>query len=441
MPCTGLSISEFLAAFTDREAIAREAAAAIDSLGSTATRGNGVLDPQELDAALAAARSPELVKSSDASRMRKLLGLGPRKGEVKPAGKPLRELLTRLIGSSLDRCTSANDVVGEVQAEAKAQTITDDALLGNLRPLCKDPELRTREAGDPSYVKAATFVAEKLRAAGFAPYGDVASGQRTFLQKFSWEERFASRVSESVNVVARLEGKGPEPREAVLVVAHLDNLSAGEKAWYEQQNGRSLAAYEGANDNTSCVAAVLEAARAVAAAGGCQRDVVVLIPSAEEDGLKAPPFDAKKLAGVINLEMIGRNETAELLVFGGGSAADASANPLYDRALRVAGEQGVSLKPGHEFDDGEGWWRRSDHYVTASAGIPSIMLHGRATPDSYHTADDTLEKLNLEKIRVTGRLLFRLLRDLGNDPATLATGERLRAARNIFEGRVWRHAG
>lgn len=157
--------------------------------------------------------------------------------------------------------------------------------------------------------------------------------------------------------------------------------------------------------------------------------------------MRRPPIDARRLAGVVNLEMVGRNATSELLVFGGADDREAFANPLYTRALRVAEDTHATLKHGLPCDDGEGWWTRSDHYVTATAGIPSIMLHGRASPESYHTADDTLEALNLDKIRVTSQLLFRLLRDLGNDPATLATGDRLTPTSNCFPGRVWRPVG
>ena len=115
--------------------------------------------------------------------------------------------------------------------------------------------------------------------------------------------------------------------------------------------------------------------------------------------------------------MIGNNDTSELLCFGGGSGREADNNPLYQRSLRLAAEHDLSLKPGHQFDDGETWWDRSDHRVTANMGIPSIMLHGRAVLGSYHTNKDTLENLNVEKIRVTARHLFRVVRDLANDPA------------------------
>jgi Zn-dependent M28 family amino/carboxypeptidase len=210
--------------------------------------------------------------------------------------------------------------------------------------------------------------------------------------------------------------------------------------------------YEGANDNTSCVAAVLEMAQAIQESGPCQRDVIVLIPSAEEDGLKgteafcmAPPVQLDRVIGAVNLEMIGRNVTGELLCFGGGNNREAEGNPLYQRSMRLAKESGTTLKPGHQFDDGEGWWNRSDHRVTANLGIPSIMLHGRATPDSYHTNKDTLEALNVEKIRVTARHLFRVVRDLANDPKPVekrGSSNRLWSGNlSGYPGKVWPGGG
>src|SRR5262249_27496613 len=158
--------------------------------------------------------------------------------------------------------------------------------------------------------------------AGAEPFGDTKDGERSYLQAFQWQTRYGDRrPSHSWNVVARMPGHGdPAQRKTVMITAHLDNLSADEKADYLRREGRDLSYYEGANDNTAAVAALLEVARAVRAAGGSYHDIVFMVPSAEEEGLKGTEAFMKsglippeQIGAVVNLEMIGRNKTSELL--------------------------------------------------------------------------------------------------------------------------------
>ncbi|MBN2361196.1 MAG: Zn-dependent exopeptidase M28 [Deltaproteobacteria bacterium] len=456
MPVRNIPRSDLPAAFPEKRAAAEKLGAAIDSLGSGAEKGDGVLQESEIKAAIELARGDRVDGGGTARDHRAAaLGLGASRQPVSTApggANTVRSLFLEVMGElRSSRLDSAEKFAAEVQTGKATQGITDADLLADLTPLCTDPELSVREAGGPQYIKSAQWVADKLASYGAKPLGDSKDGQRTFLQAFRWEERFVNKVSRSYNVVARFDGQGPEPRDAVLVIAHLDNLSAAEKLDY-QRRGRDMSNYQGANDNTSCVAAVLEMAQAIQESGPCRRDVIVLIPSAEEDGLKgteafclAPPVPLDRIIGAVNLEMIGRNATDELLCFGGGRGSEADDNPLYRRAIRLAGEYGTSLKPGHQFDDGEHWWDRSDHRVTANMGIPSIMLHGRATPDSYHTNQDTLDKLNIEKIRVTARHLFRIVRDLANDPAPLEKRKQTQipswSTLGGYPGKVWPGAG
>lgn len=305
--------------------------------------------------------------------------------------------------------------------------------------------MRAREASSPGYTKAAQFVADELKKAGVKPLGDSAGGAPSNFQAFRWDDRFApGTIGKSSNVVGVLPGKGKAPREAVLVIAHLDNLSRAEKDWYARNEGRQLGKYEGANDNTASVAALLEVARGLQAAGGSERDVIFLVPSAEEDGLKgteafvkAPPVPLDRIIGAVNMEMIGRNATSELLLYGGPTTAEAESNPLYARANKIAQGTGTTVKPGPENDDGERWYDRSDHLVTQNAGIPSIMFHGRTTAGNYHTADDTVENLNMEKVRVVGQQVLRVVRDLANDERPAERRGPAKPVVNPFPGRVW----
>ncbi len=412
-----ISRAKLLQAFVDKPAVADKLARAIDALGTGKAKNDGVLSVSEIEAALLKVKSDGV------------------------DGRTLHDGFKALFGADvLTAIPDAGTFVQRVLTEQSAQGITEADLVADLKVLTKDPVPSTREAASPTYAKAAEWVAKQLKDAGVEPLGD----QGTFFQAFRWQQRFEDEISKTSNVVGRIEGTGPEPRETVVLIAHLDNLSSGEKDWYAKNEGRKFPTYEGANDNTASVAAVLEVTRALQEAGANRRDIIIFIPSAEEEGLKgteafvrAPPVPLDQMVGVVNLEMIGRNTTDQLLVYGGNDDQEAAKNPLYARALKVAAQSETLVRAGAQNDDGEGWYRRSDHLVTANAGIPSIMFHGRTAEGTYHTADDTLENLNLEKVRVTARQVFRLVRDLANDPSAKEKRGPAKAELNPFPGRVF----
>jgi hypothetical protein len=410
--------SDLTRAFPRDSARADALGAAIDALGEGTEQHDGTLGEAELDTALRQAR----------------------------LGASLEADLEALFGADAGaRLRDAKGFAEAVATELGVQSITVPELTKDLEVLTQDPILHVREAGAPDYAKSAAWAAQQLADAGVEPSGDRVDGERTFFQGFRWEERYAEGVtSQSANVVGVLPGQGPEPREAVLVIAHLDNLSRAEKEWYQREQGRDLSTYEGANDNAAAVAAALEVARALKEAGPQARDVIFLLPSAEEDGLKGteafvmnPPVPLDRIVGAVNLEMIGANDLDELVLYGGPTTGIALENPLYRRAMEVAARSGVTLKPGPENDDQQGWYRRSDHYVTAQAGIPSLMFHGRAAPDTYHTASDTLENLNLPKVERVAEQVVRVVRDLANDPNARERRGPPSQELNHYPGQVW----
>lgn len=416
-----ITANVFVQAFSKSPELATRLAQAIDG-GGQRSRANGVLSVSEISAALRAATTTGYDSAALRDGFTKLFGA---------------EVLTSPRGAEL--------IAQKVSTEAAVGGVTEKDLLKDLQILCKDPSMSVREAASPDYVKAAGFVADELKKAGVKPLGDKKNGEASYFQAFRWDDRFApGTIAKSSNVVGVLPGKGKEPREAVLVIAHLDNLSRAEKDWYARNEGRQLRRYEGANDNTASVAALLEVARGLQAAGGNQRDVIFLVPSAEEDGLKgteafvkAPPVPLDRIVGAVNLEMIGRNATSELLLYGGATTVEAKKNPLYARAERIANASGTAVKAGPDNDDGQGWYERSDHLVTQNAGIPSIMFHGRTTEGNYHTDDDTVENLNMEKVRVVGQQVLRVVRDLANDERPAERRGPAKPTVNPFPGRVW----
>jgi len=314
---------------------------------------------------------------------------------------------------------------------------------------------RGRDPTHHSYGKIARWVAGRLQEQGVLPAGDGRSRLKRYLQTFEWDQRFAPGRGRSDNVIGIRPGDG-STREAILVIAHLDGLSGAQKRTIEAAAARSgkpldMSRYQGANDNGSAVAAALhvsDALRRLERLKGrpLSRDVVFFFPSAEEEGLKgteaftrfARHFGDKRFVAAINFEMVGRGNPARIRLFGGNNAADALRNPVYRRAMALPTRGAMArLIPGHEHDGGERWFTRSDHYVTALGGVPSVMYVGE--PGDYHRPADNLASIDVRTNRAVSRHATRLVVDLANAASPAPSGRPLPfKVRTGYGGKVYR---
>jgi Zn-dependent M28 family amino/carboxypeptidase len=172
--------------------------------------------------------------------------------------------------------------------------------------------------------------------------------------------------------------------------------------------------------------------------------VVFVSLNAEERGLlgawaytEQPPVPLDQTVGVINLDMIGRNE--EIPPNGGArffglEVTPASANTnsvdLYgysfapdlaaaiERANR-AGGVGLELKTRND-NNASNLVRRSDQWPFLHRGVAAIGFHTGLHPD-YHTPADTPDKINYEKIEKVARLAHQVTWDLANQNAGRTT--------------------
>jgi hypothetical protein len=319
----------------------------------------------------------------------------------------------------------------------------------DLRRMTRDPS--GRDCTSPQYHTMTRWLAGRLKRVGVQPAGDGKGGLDQYLQRFSWDQRFQSGKASSENVIGVRRGDGTS-NEAVLVVGHLDGLSAAEKSWYETQKQptRQMAGYQGANDNASAVAAALYVSDAIgrlekARGKPLHRDVIFFFPAAEEEGLKGAEafaryskrFAGKKIVGVVNFEMIGRGDPKKIRLFGGDDATGTAANPLYARALALTGKGSTAkVVPGLPLDGGEGWFGRSDHYVLSQAGVPSVLYLGDT--GDYHTPKDNLAGIDPKTNKAVARHALRLVVGLANDPQAELPGKALPiVSRTGFSGQVY----
>jgi hypothetical protein len=193
----------------------------------------------------------------------------------------------------------------------------------------------------------------------------------------------------ATNVVGFIDNKA---RNTVVVGAHLDHLGYGE-------DGNSLdrvkQVHNGADDNASGVAGVIELARMLKASPLKQNNYLFLGFSGEELGLlgskyfvEHPTIDLNSINYMINLDMIGRiNETNPLLTIGGFGTS-----PAWVTTYSSTGKKGIYTSSlSFKFDSsGAG---PSDHTSFYLKDIP-VLFYFTGVHSDYHKASDDFDKIN-----------------------------------------------
>jgi Zn-dependent M28 family amino/carboxypeptidase len=215
------------------------------------------------------------------------------------------------------------------------------------------------------------------------------------------------------NVVAVLEGSDPQLRnEYVILSAHMDHVGVGEPV-----NGDSI--YNGADDDASGTAALVEVAEALASVPERpRRSVIFLHVSGEELGLlgshwysENPTVPLERVVANINVDMIGRNSPDTVVVIGKNySSLGTTANAVQGRHPELGLTLSDDIWPEEQF------FFRSDHFNFARKEIPSLFFFSGVHED-YHRPSDHLEKLDLDKAARISRMIFYLVQEIANDPS------------------------
>jgi hypothetical protein len=224
-----------------------------------------------------------------------------------------------------------------------------------------------------------------------APTNEKATGKLSIVIK-------SDDKATGCNVVAVLEGKGRKA-EAVVFSAHHDHIG-------ERLDGD---AFNGADDNASGTAGLLEIAEAFAKGGPRpDRSIVFLSVSGEELGLwgsqwyaEHPTWPLDKIVADINIDMIGRAP-------GENGAIQMQITPSHQHEkFSSIVRDGVALgaKFGITFTSGDQYYERSDHYNFARKGVPVVFFCDGEHPD-YHKVSDSADKLAYPHMEAIARLAF-----------------------------------
>lgn len=233
------------------------------------------------------------------------------------------------------------------------------------------------------------------------------------------------KLVSSPNVVAIIPGSDPVLRKQYVVVsAHLDHLGIGAPV-----KGDSI--FNGAMDNASGVASVIEFARhARAMKRPFRRSIVLLAVTGEEEQLfgswwyaARPTVPAGAIVADINLDMFLPILPMRVITVYGRTESDLGA-----RFAAVAARAGVGVED--DPDPRRNYFIRSDQYSFIRKGVPSLFFEVGAGSDTaatsklaawnrdhYHdVTDDVSQPVDLEVAAAFTHLLYDFTRDVANAP-------------------------
>ncbi len=207
-------------------------------------------------------------------------------------------------------------------------------------------------------------------------------------ESFSANFKVDSKVITSHNIVGRIEGS-KHPDQTVIYSAHWDHLGVG------QPDAKGDRIYNGAVDNATGTAALIELGRAFAKAPRPERSVVFLNVTVEEKGLLGSEYYAAKplyplatTVGVINMDALDPHGPARNFTISGSAKLD-----LLDDLISEAKKFGMVYSPDPKPEAGH--FFRSDHFSFAKRGVPAIsfgsgndwvdggLAAGKAAEDDY----------------------------------------------------------
>ncbi|KZN67036.1 M20/M25/M40 family metallo-hydrolase [Pseudoalteromonas luteoviolacea] len=209
------------------------------------------------------------------------------------------------------------------------------------------------------------------------------------------------------NVVATKPCAFAQCEPAIIFTAHYDHLGGSE---YRH--------YPGANDNATGVAVMMDIARRLDNVE-FKRDLVFVATDAEEKGLHGAKHFVSQLGKTrvlmnINLDMLNIQKRNTLYAL-----ASRDLKPMKEQIESHFNTQPVKLnlyfsskRMARKLNAPQiDWLRASDHYPFHRAKIPFIYF-GSGVDKHHHSMDDSLDKINLEKLSQVSQSITGLVQSL-----------------------------
>ncbi|MEO5590642.1 MAG: M28 family peptidase [Gemmatimonadaceae bacterium] len=273
-------------------------------------------------------------------------------------------------------------------APSPGQPIADSASIRRDIAYLADDRLDGRLTGTAGNDSAAAYIARRYASLKLrAPY-------QGYEQSFVARPAAAAHSGDTAglktqNVVAILKGSDPALAGSYIVIgAHFDHLGRSTQYSMDPQAGDAIR--NGADDNASGSAAVLELARMLSIARP-RHSMVFVNFSGEEEGLLGSqyfvdnsPVPLDSIVTMLNFDMVGRLRNDKLFVYGTGSA---------EELVSLVDSANLNVLPSFSLQGGGDGFGASDHASFFAKNIP-VLHFFTDTHDDYHSATDDVEKID-----------------------------------------------
>ncbi len=222
------------------------------------------------------------------------------------------------------------------------------------------------------------------------------------------------------NIIGMIKGNDPDlVDEYILIGGHHDHLGMGGPNTGSRKPD-TTAVHNGADDNASGVAAVLEIAEKLSYnRESLRRSIIFITFGAEEMGLLGskyfvnnPVVPIEKISTMINIDMVGRMSSEKSLQIG-GTGTSFSGSELLDN---ITGSKNFNLAKSPE------GYGPSDHASFYGKDIPVFFLSTGPHLD-YHTPEDDIELVNFEGLKSVSDYIYYLTLELANRDSSLVFQE------------------
>lgn len=298
---------------------------------------------------------------------------------------------------------SVVEEVSEVKASGASETeFTDAKQIETLMNYLASDDLKGRDSGSEGIEMAAKYIENHFKSNGIIPYFE------------SYRDTLSNYKKTSYNVVGVVEGNDPTLKnEYILIGAHYDHIGI-----ITIDKGDAIA--NGANDNASGTATVMELARYFGAKKTNKRSLIFALFSAEEKGLLGSEHLAKKLKAqnlnlytMLNFEMTGvplKGKDYFVYITGYKKSNLAEISNGYAKENLVG-----FLPTAREYS----LFQRSDNYpFHKEFGVPShtYCTFDFTNFDHYHKVGDELSLMDFDHMATLVNKMLPVLEGISNAP-------------------------
>jgi aminopeptidase N len=316
------------------------------------------------------------------------------KGQWSVNNSPLIEILDK----------SAGDVEVKLEKRKALATLTpvfsSKRMMETITYLSSD-KMKGRGIGTKELDNAADYIANKFEEYGLKQGSDDGS----FFQK--WTQNVLDKKNITLkNVIGIIPGTNPKLSEAVVISAHYDHLGLG---WPDVRKGNEGKIHNGADDNASGVAVMLEIAKTLGKTAKPARTIIFVAFTAEESELVGSryfvanykKFTIEKILANLNLDTIGRLFDRKLMVLNSNTAREWKFIFMGTNFTTGVASELIT----QDLD-------ASDQKAFIEKGVPGVQLFYAGVDSDYHVPDDDAGKIDtagLVKVATVTREIIEYL--------------------------------